>query len=79
MIPTQTGSPCRKRSMIALYGRDKPHGSSALVEDSIMVVLGSVAGGVAHGTKVGARIMYIDAFSPTPLFFLYATACTLSQ
>ena len=34
---------------------------------------------MAHGAKVGARIMYIDAFSPTPLFLLYATSCTLSQ
>ena len=51
--------------MMALHGRDKPCGSSALVGDSVTVVLGGVAGGMAHGAKVGARIMYIDAFSPT--------------
>ena len=63
--------------MIALHGRDKPRGSSALVGDSVTVVLGGVVGGVAHGAKVGARIMYIDAFSPTPLFLLYATSVHL--
>ena len=65
--------------MIALYEKDKPRGSSALVGDSVMVVLGGVVGGVAHGAKVGARIMYIDAFSPTPLFLLHTMSCTLSQ
>ena len=53
--------------MMALHGGDKPRGSSALVGDSVTVVLGGVAGGVARGAKVGARIMYIDAFSPMSL------------
>ena len=53
--------------MMALHGRDKPRGSSALVGDSVPVVLGGVAGGVARGAKISARIMYIDAFSPTSL------------
>ena len=53
--------------MMALHGRDKPRGSSALVGDSVAVVLRGVAGSVARGAKVSARIMYIDAFSPTSL------------
>ena len=53
--------------MMVLHGRDEPRGSSALVGDSVMVVLGGVAGGVARSAKVGARIIYIDAFSPTSL------------
>ena len=56
--------------MMALHGRDKPCGSSALVEDSVTVVLRGVAGGVAHGAKVGAKIIYIDAFSPMSLLLL---------
>ena len=53
--------------MMALHGRDKPRGSSTLVEDSVTVVLGGVVGSVAHGAKVGARIMYINFFSSMSL------------
>ena len=31
-----------------------------------MVILGGVAGAVVRSARVGARIMYIDAFSPLP-------------
>ena len=37
-----------------------------MVGNSVTVVLGGVVGGVARGTRVGARIMYIDTFFPLP-------------
>ena len=47
-----------------LYEMNEPRGSSALVGDSVTVVLRGVAGGVACGARVGARIMYIVVSSP---------------
>ena len=66
MVPTQTQSPCRKCGVIVRHRRYEPCRSSALVGNSVTVILGGVAGAVAHSARVGARIMYIDAFSPLP-------------
>ena len=66
--------------MMMLYEVTEPCGSSALVGDSVMVVLEGVVGGVARGARVSARIMYIyRCFLPTPLFLLHTTSCTLSE
>ena len=52
--------------------------SSALVGNNVTVVLRGMVGGVVCGAKVSAMIIYIDAFSSTPLFLLYATSYILS-
>ena len=46
---------------MALHGRDKPRGSSALVGDSVTVVLGGVAGGVVTNAESCASARYVSS------------------